>query len=504
MNRVVADFGSSLKKLLGDLRAEICSLPWAPWVALGILCVGGAALRIKYLFIPMRYDEAQTYTIYASRKVTDFLRDYSEPNNHIFHTLLVHASTRLFGSSEWAIRLPALVAGILLIPVTAFVFRKLFNTTVGLISAALVAGSSILIEYSINARGYMMQVLFFVMLLALARYLKWHASLAGWVIFVVLSALGFYTIPTMLYPFGVVMGWLLLMAIFEPGGQDARTLTIRLIVAGFATIALTLVFYSPVIIFHGFRPLISNPWVEPLTWSGFLQGWPLSLQRIWMQWNRGLPIELRVALSAGVLLYFAFYRGENRRQIILLMAALLWLPLAVCLQRVIPFSRVWMFLVPLYLALAAGGYAAVAGLILPSISGRRGWCTIVGPVVVLLIAGLFVVRSRSVEISGEAFPSAREIASYFDENLRDGDQIVGMFPGDLPILYYDQQPPKIRHSMFDLWGKSRRLLIVVRPSDQTPADVFRHWHIKAAEVDSPRLIRTFPGAAIYEAWYRVS
>ena len=60
----------------------------------------------------MRFDEAFTFLRFASQPLLEGLTTYAEPNNHLFHTLLVHISTSLFGDQPWAIRLPALLAGV--------------------------------------------------------------------------------------------------------------------------------------------------------------------------------------------------------------------------------------------------------------------------------------------------------------------------------------------------------------------------------------------------------
>ena len=82
-----------------------------------IICVIGVTLRLALLNQPMRYDETLTFIGYASRPLWQALTDYSAPNNHLFHTLLVHLTT-LFGTqySEWMIRVPAFAAGAAVIP----------------------------------------------------------------------------------------------------------------------------------------------------------------------------------------------------------------------------------------------------------------------------------------------------------------------------------------------------------------------------------------------------
>jgi len=74
-------------------------------IALLIIAAIGAVLRLALLDQPMRYDEAYTFIVYASQPLGQALVTYSAPNNHLFHTLLVHLTT--FGGtyySEWLIR----------------------------------------------------------------------------------------------------------------------------------------------------------------------------------------------------------------------------------------------------------------------------------------------------------------------------------------------------------------------------------------------------------------
>ena len=113
-------------------------------------------MRWAPLFQPIRYDEAATWIDYASQPLAQALSDYRFPNNHLFHTLLVHVSAALFGDSPWALRIPAFVAGVLVVPLVWAVGRALYSQSAGLISAALAATSASLTLYSTNARGYTM------------------------------------------------------------------------------------------------------------------------------------------------------------------------------------------------------------------------------------------------------------------------------------------------------------------------------------------------------------
>lgn len=65
------------------------------WIALFVITLGAVLLRWRYLDVPMRYDESFTVWRYAAQDRRVFLRSYSLPNNHVFHSLLVHIAIRL-------------------------------------------------------------------------------------------------------------------------------------------------------------------------------------------------------------------------------------------------------------------------------------------------------------------------------------------------------------------------------------------------------------------------
>ena len=123
------------------------------YVVLLILLLG-VLVRLFFLFQPIRYDEAFTFVNFASKPIYRGLSDYSYPNNHLFHTLLVRLAYLFFGNQTWIIRLPAFIAGILIVPAAYVVMRIYSNKMTALLTAGLVAASPSLIFYSTNARGY--------------------------------------------------------------------------------------------------------------------------------------------------------------------------------------------------------------------------------------------------------------------------------------------------------------------------------------------------------------
>src|SRR5678816_637484 len=82
---------------LRALRRAWSADPALHRVALGLVLFLALAIRLYYLYQPIRYDEATTFLYFAVRPLPAAISDYSFPNNHIFHTLLVWLVTRILG-----------------------------------------------------------------------------------------------------------------------------------------------------------------------------------------------------------------------------------------------------------------------------------------------------------------------------------------------------------------------------------------------------------------------
>ena len=92
---------------------------------LAVLTIMAALIRGWYLGQPMRYDESYTFLNYAAHPWYLVVSRYLDPNNHIFHNLLVHGVTRVFGEAPWSIRLPSYVAGVVTVPAVMVLARAL-------------------------------------------------------------------------------------------------------------------------------------------------------------------------------------------------------------------------------------------------------------------------------------------------------------------------------------------------------------------------------------------
>ncbi len=240
--------------------------------ALILIILLAIAIRIFYLNFPSIPDETNIIEsrIYHSHGVRGFIQlitGYYVPGDHMFQTVLSFLTYKLFGSEQsiWTIRLPAFLAGILLVPVTYIVVRSFYNKHSALFATSIIAASSYHIQYaSTLARGYSMICLFFFLILALGAYLIRNNNLAGWHLFAILSAFGFYTIPIMLWPYGIVITWIMLSIIFKDTHIKRSYLLKNLFISIAVTVLLTFILYSPVIVWGtGIKSFYAYPITHP-------------------------------------------------------------------------------------------------------------------------------------------------------------------------------------------------------------------------------------------------
>ena len=98
------------------------------------------------------------------------------------HHSLLWVTVRVFGTSEFAARLPSLIAGVALVPVMAWTGRLLYDRRTGWVAAVLAAIAPFAVWYSQEARMYSL----FMLLAAVAvgaqvRALR-HGETRDWVL----------------------------------------------------------------------------------------------------------------------------------------------------------------------------------------------------------------------------------------------------------------------------------------------------------------------------------
>jgi len=423
-------------------------------LAFYILVLVGVALRIGYIFQTVRNDEAYTYLAYASNPLKVIVSFYNVPNNHILSSIFIHFSTMFFGNNIVALRLPSFIAGVLVVPATYLLVRKLYNKNAGLLAMGLVAVSSGMVNYSTQARGYMIQTLLLIVLVLVGIYLIHKNTIGGWIAFTIISVLALYTIPTFLYFFPAVMIWVFLSRFFKH--YDRGKLIKRSLASLGGIIALTLILYIPVFLQSGFYAFKGDPrfngGMVTLRWTKFLHGIPSNVRDIWTALNMGIPTFVILVLVIGILTALVFWKriskvGNNLPLIILVWTALVYLE-----QRQIAYPRVFIPLIPLYLGFAAIGLYALGNLVVERVKRVRPvkvktyWSYILLFALVAILAFSIVAYqapyqlSEWGEINGATMRDAKKVTAVLKKTLKPGDMVFtepGL--GTNPLEYYFRQ-----------------------------------------------------------------
>ncbi|MCX6589672.1 MAG: glycosyltransferase family 39 protein [Acidobacteria bacterium] len=99
-------------------------------------------------------DEAMTFLSFSSKPLGEMFV-YYDANNHVLFTLLSRASFLALGDAEWAIRLPAVVAGVAFLVLLARVLVRLLGENGMAVAAWVAVGSNpLLLDHLVAGRGY--------------------------------------------------------------------------------------------------------------------------------------------------------------------------------------------------------------------------------------------------------------------------------------------------------------------------------------------------------------
>jgi 4-amino-4-deoxy-L-arabinose transferase-like glycosyltransferase len=406
---------------------------------MALVAAAAVFLRLAEIFQPMDYDEAFTYVYFAARPLSQALADYSLPNNHLLHTLFVHVAAALLGNHPWVLRLPAFLAGAALVPATYFLGRRFFGDWTGLLAAALVACAPSLVDYSANARGYTMVCLAFVWALALAARILIENRTRDWILLVAVSAAGLSTIPTMLYGLGGVALWLGLEIAIDEDRPRRALLLRRAGLSLLAVAALSLAAYAPIWTRSGWGALLSKGTGSP-SWPVFRATMSASLGDVWRQWNEGIPTVGAVVLAAAFLAGVIWHRRLSPYRVSPALLAFLFPAIPLLFQRVVPFTRVWLYLLPLYFATASASLTAAAARVpLPGRSREKTKSLVILALSVLVVVGVGI--QTFLDSRPRFAQSARVdlICDYLGPQLEAGDLVAAHGYWATPIAYYLQR-----------------------------------------------------------------
>jgi hypothetical protein len=397
------------------------------WLAAGALTLAGGVLRASLLDRYLDYDESFTYLRFASDSLWHAVSTYSFPNNHIFHSVLVWGTTRLFGLSMLSLRLTAFVAGVALIPLAYLLARALAGRAAAALAAALVAASPLLCDYSVTARGYTLQAALFVAALLVARKLVATPAAGPAVGTAVLLALALFTVPTLVLGAGAVFAWGALLA-WEAGAGLERRLA-WLTASALLTSVLTGALYLPALRFaqeHGIT------WGDPYELAG-----ATLYHDLLSYWSQGTPQVLAwivLAAVAGGALHDAIARRRVPTALAWLGVPLATLAVYLSFAPRAPFPRTFIFLVPLLLVLAASAVQQLCSRFRPD--ERLATVATALAAAGVLLSTAIPIRDTHRQLSLPGFPNTRYLFEQLVVPMQIHDELAVHTAQLLPMIVY--------------------------------------------------------------------
>lgn len=476
------------------LRSELRLPSRGHALALVAIVLIGAALRVTGLDHPMRFDESDSFLHTVLTDWFNVWTDYTVPNNHIFYNLLAHFSVLTLGETATAARLPTLLAGIAIIPVLFFVGRVLFGTHAGLLAAALASGLPALVDYSTNARGYMLVTLLFLLSIMPTVMLQQRRSITAWGVIAVLMTAGLFTVPTMLFAFGTVLLMVWLGAtperrkplIFESIGVVA--------LCGFASIVL----YLPPAMRCTWGAIVSNRYVQPMTLDRAVSQVSKSLN--FASTTSMEPALLLWAIGLAMSLIIATRLPAGRR----LLVALIIPAAAICVAgRFIPPPRVLLYMLPIIALLSAAGLVHLIAQVVKSRSaGVYSWIAAAGSL--FLAVQLIATRNTNPSFEQRFYQQIEGAANSLAPSVKSSSLIIAPVPINHPLQYELLRLGQTRRAVIDprhlRRGRSledRNKVWIVRTHPEIESD---RWQLNTGRFDltrsalseftAPRLVRS--------------
>lgn len=437
----------------------------------------GTVLRLLRMNGAVTYDEALTYVNYAGNSLGFLFSDYTYTSNHILYAALARLSMLVFGVHPWTLRLPALLAGLLVMPLGYAFVRNVFNRHIAVIYLCLLAVSGPMVEYSAMARGYSLVWLFTLCALLAARHCIKTDNMVSALLIALFCGLGMWASPSMIYPAIMVYAWTV-FRIMVSYQSTVRQRLLKVLGSGIVALLLVALVYAPVIYVHSLDQLLHHPSLVDHTWAHLSETHQDRAFDLWAYFTA--TTSTAIAFAGVVAVGYAAYASLKYR--FLIFGMVLGIIPVVLVQRDVAPPAVWIFtLLIFHLGTAIGLFfllKVVRDKMVPNFS--KGKRSLVASLVVLLIFGWAGLRGSPDPV--ERFPDARTAADWLADHVQEGDRICAQTPWDVPVGFYLGCAGRDKAIWQEGPAAGGRLLALVAPGhSQTLVSVLRHAGLSEKE-----------------------
>lgn len=486
-------------------RASVGGSPWrdawralreAPLAPLLLLTVAAAALRILYLDMPMRLDEATTFNEFVLQPWRNTLGKYWATNNHPLHSVLGKLAVDALGNEPWVVRIPAFVAGVLLVPATWFATVRIASVGAAWLAAAGVSVLSPFVLYSTNARGYSLVALFVILQWLALRDALRTGRRGSWLAVAACGALGVYTHLTMAFAYAGNLLWALEWLRRHRALTPARLWPI--IWSGALSVVVALVLYLPYAYLSGIDALVGSENVSARSWGELATGIPNRARRIALSWTDGMPAWVGVAVGVWALVALLALATSRQAEGAAPLIATATLPLVVLLTLRLPPPRAALYVFPFILAAMGGAVQWLASRAGPR-AGRAVWGVAALPFLVVAYAHLTAQPVRRITETGW-MPEAGAIYARLHPMVAPGDAIASFWlPRDILRYYYLRDGRGRAPLVPEVCPKAPATLYFLVRNNETVEQVLRYQRLPTEIAPSATFVEQFGRYAIWRA-----
>lgn len=282
--------------------------------------------------MPISYDEAWTFLHFTQHGILASASHYPAPNNHVLYSILTSLTYHLPLPDLWNLRLSVLAVSWMTLWAAYRFVRRHFDTRTALVVVAVFPVLFMGLYFSYMARGYGLLVLFFILALHAAfNIVKLENPGRDWFWFALFSILGFYTIPSFLYPFLTLNFFIL---------YHKRKNIWPQVAVNVAVVLAVFVLYLPIICNDGIRSITDNPYVKTVGLWQTLKTLPLYYP-VTMAEITGIHWSILIVL--GGFAVWRLFKIQDRFHLAFALIFVLAPFVLLLAHRVIPFARVFCY-----------------------------------------------------------------------------------------------------------------------------------------------------------------
>jgi hypothetical protein len=316
--------------------------------------------------------------------------------------------------------------------------------------------------------------MFTLLIFIVAYYVKRNKNYAAWLLLGLFGALGFYTLPIMVYPLFILYSWLGISWIVGDYGPDYDKTGFLLssIFSGLLAIVLGLLLYIPIFQNWGIKSLFANPYVQAMPLDLYDQTIQSRLSDTWAMLNTGTVSYIGILLLTGVFLSLIFNRYPGKDKVPLQLTSLLSIILLVSVQRPNIYPRTWHFYIPLICIWASAGLVSVfKKIVIPlPVIGKQ----FLSSILIILWSSIFIFNGffytlekypQSIKGSGDV-----EQATIFIKSILSKDDIVVITAIDDAKMWFYFEKYGLGREYFSRSRPFENAFVVVTSSDNQTVD----------------------------------